>query len=60
MAYRANQKNHYEVTMQDGSTHTVTASTWREVSCGISIFSVFAKSIQRIYKDGKRGKIKNL
>ena len=51
------QKNTYELTHSDGKTTRVVANSYRDVQRAVKTFSVNAVKMQRIYNDGKRGKV---
>ena len=51
------QKNTYELTHSDGKTTKVVANSMRDVQRAVKTFNVNAIKIQRIYNDGKRGKV---
>ena len=51
------QKNTYELTHSDGKTTRVVANSYRDVQRAVKTFSVDAIKMQRIYNDGKRGKV---
>jgi hypothetical protein len=50
------QKNMYELTHSDGKVIKVVANSYRDVQRAVKTFNVDAIKMQRIYKDGKRGK----
>ena len=51
------QRNTYELTHSDGKTTRVVANRLRDVQRAAKTFNVDAVKMQRIYNDGKRGKI---
>lgn len=57
---RREQKNRYELTMQDGSKQTIVASSYSMAINACHTFCVPATQVQRINADGTRRKIKNV
>lgn len=57
---RREQKNRYELTMQDGSKQIIIASSYSMAINACHTFCVPATQVQRINADGTRRKIKNV
>ena len=57
---RREQKNRYELTMQDGSKQIIVASSYSMAINACHTFCVPATQVQRINADGTRRKIKNV
>lgn len=57
---RREQKNRYELTMQDGSKQIIVASSYSMAINACHTFCVPATQVQRINADGSRRKIKNV
>ena len=57
---RSTQKNQYELTMHDGSKQTIIANSYNEAINACHTFCMPATQIQRINRNGKRKRVKNV
>ena len=63
MARRRKQNNAYEVSLSDGKTVMVYGSRYSDIQNGARAaraFGIDTIAVQRIFKDGKRGKRKGV
>lgn len=60
MARRRKQNNAYEVSLSDGRTIMAYGPRYSTIQNGAKAFGIDAVAVQRVFKDGKRGKRKGV